>query len=133
MLALPISYGMKYTTEIYASALREVIGEAKPSKRDAIVKRFVQAVIRRGDARKLPTIARELEQDEVHARGGRMVEVESVSALRHNMSKLKNLFKEADHIETRINPELIAGTRITIDGERELDFSLARQLNKMFR
>lgn len=133
MHALPISYGMTYTPEIYARAAREAINEAPAGERDAIVKRFVRAAARRGDARKLSAVVKELERSEVRAKGGRMVTVEFARPLGHVMSKFENLLKSADHLENRINPDLIAGARITIDGERELDFSLSRRLNKMFR
>lgn len=123
----------KYSPEIYARAVREAIAEAPSGERDKIFKRFVQAVARRGDARKLPAIAKELERSEVRAKGGRMVTIEFARPLGHVMSKFENLLKRADHLEVRTNPDLVAGVRITIDEERELDFSLARRLNKMFR
>ncbi len=133
MHALPISYGMTYTPEIYARAVREAIDEASAGERDKVFKRFVSAVARRGDMRKLPAVAKELERSEVHSKGGRMVTIEFARELRRETSQFRNLLKPEDHLENRVNPDLVAGVRITIDEERELDFSLARRLNKMFR
>ena len=124
---------MKYTPEIYARAVREAIDEAPAGERDKVFKRFVQAVARKGDARKLPAVVRELERSDVHAKGGRMVTIEFARPLGGGTSKFRNLLKSEDCLENQINPDLIAGARITIDEERELDFSLARRLNKMFR
>ncbi|KKU52758.1 MAG: hypothetical protein A3F26_00450 [Candidatus Ryanbacteria bacterium RIFCSPHIGHO2_12_FULL_47_12b] len=124
---------MKYTPEIYARAVREAIDEAPVGERDKVFKRFVQAVARKGDARKLPAVVRELERSDVHAKGGRMVTIEFARTLGHETSEFKSFLKPEDHLENRVNPDLVAGVRITIDEERELDFSLARRLNKMFR
>ena len=133
MHALPISYGMTYTPEIYARAVRETVASAPANDRDAILKRFVHAAARRGDARKLPAVVKELERSEVHAKGGRMITIEFARPLGGGTSKFENLLKPADHLEVRANSDLVAGVRVTIDDERELDFSLARRLNKMFR
>ena len=101
--------------------------------RAKVFKRFLQAVARKGDARKLPAVVRELERSDVHAKGGRMVTIEFARTLGHETSEFKSFLKPEDHLENRVNPDLVAGVRITIDEERELDFSLARRLNKMFR
>jgi len=37
-----------------------------------------------------------------------------------------------DTIEEKVNPELIAGVKITIDEESQLDFSLRRKLDGLF-
>ena len=124
---------MKYTSEIYARAVREAIDEAPAGERDKVFKRFVHAAARRGDARKLSAVAKELERSGGRAKGGRMITIEFARPLGGGTSKFRNLLKSEDCLENQINPDLIAGARITIDEERELDFSLARRLNKMFR
>ncbi len=128
---------MKCTPEIYARALSNATAEAKPAERANILRRFVRAVAKRGDARKLPAVLAILEYQAVHARGGRMITIETTGnpkgqSFGTQRTVLWRLFKPADHIETREAPELIAGARIVIDGEREIDFSLARRLKKIF-
>jgi|SRR3989344_1380879 len=125
---------MKYTPEIYAVALRDVVLEAKPSERDAIIRRFVSVVARNGDARKLAAVVKELERKVVHANGGRLITIEYAREMPKRLTDaLKTFFKPNDRVSTYIDPELIAGTRITIDNEYEFDFSLLRRLNKMFK
>ncbi|MBI4120243.1 MAG: hypothetical protein HY454_02140 [Parcubacteria group bacterium] len=45
--------------------------------------------------------------------------------------KIKKILAPSDHAEIKINPQLIAGIRITVD-DVELDNSLAVKLNKIF-
>ena len=46
---------------------------------------------------------------------------------------LKHKFSNKDHVEFKINPELVAGVRITVNGEEELNNSLQNKLNKLFK
>ena len=51
---------------------------------------------------------------------------------RQNKVILKSVIKKNDVVEEKINPELIAGIKIIIDNERQLDFSLKNKLDKIF-
>ena len=45
---------------------------------------------------------------------------------------LKDFFKKGDSIEEKINPEIIAGVKIVIDHEKQLDVSLQKKLQQLF-
>ena len=47
--------------------------------------------------------------------------------------KIKHNFPEKDYIDFKINPELVAGMRVTVDGEEELDNTLNQKLKNLFR
>ena len=61
--------------------------------------------------------------------GGRMVHLEFAREHEH-IKKFK--FKPKDHVWMSINPSLVAGVRITIDGSSELDQSFKRKVNQLF-
>ncbi len=95
--------------------------------------RLIATLAKNGDAHRLLQVVQEIEKAEVAKRGGHMVRVEFAravpSARAHKMLKE---FSKVDRISTTINPELIAGTRITFDEERELDVSLAGKMHALF-
>ncbi len=48
-------------------------------------------------------------------------------------SVLKSLFKEGDMVQEKINPKIIAGIKIIINNEKQLDFSLLKKIEQIFR
>lgn len=66
--------------------------------------------------------------------GGRKVVLESARPLAdHAFQELRAAFSEKDVVESSVAPEVVAGVRITIDGEWMIDASLAGRLKKLFR
>ena len=118
---------MKYAPDTYAKAFLET----KPASRQGgpDPKRFLEVVTKNGDFSRIEGIVAAIEKAAVHALGGRMVELEFARE-----TPLSNKFKftAKDHIRVRINPLLVAGVRITIDGEQELDGSFQRKINKLW-
>ena len=112
---------MKYAPHIYARAFLEV----KPDP-----EKFLSVVLKNGDYERLDKIVEAIEMREVQAHGGRIVELEFA-----RISELAKKFKFSSHdrVHTKINPSLVAGVRVTVDGEQELDVSLQRKLNKLFQ
>lgn len=124
---------MKYKPEIYSRALAEALNSKTISETD-ILKNFLRAVQKNGDWIGISKILRAAETRLVKNRGGRMVLVESARDLPKNVAeRFLKKFEKEDKVEFSKNPLLIAGARITIDGERELNFSFRRKLNKLFR
>lgn len=111
---------MKYAPSIYARAFLET----KPD-----VKNFLRVVAKNGDFQRIDTIVEAIEAQAAKDRGGHMVELEFA---RETPLRQKFTFTAKDLIRTSINPFLVAGVRVTIDGEKELDMSLRRKLNKLF-
>lgn len=124
---------MKYSPKNYAIALNQAL-EGKPeAKKSAILKNFLAILKKNGDQRLAYKILEIFKGLVVRQRGGHHVLLELA---RENpdafpQSILKK-FGEKDWVETSINPSLVAGIRVTLDGEQELDNSLAKKLHKLF-
>lgn len=134
---------MKHKPEIYAEAFSMVLSENKETE-GRILKNFLRVVRKNGDWVGILKIFRAVESRFVKNHGGRMVLVESARNLPENTKKefLKSFSakggfasggKKEDKIEFINNSNIVAGARVTIDGERELDFSFRRKLNKLFK
>lgn len=123
---------MKYGVHIYARAFAGVIAK-QPEKYDEFLKRFIAILKKNGDAgamRKILSTARELL---IQKSGGRRVVIESARPLSdHDLSKLRGEFLSHDSIETSVNPEILGGVKIMIDGEKIIDATLLRKLKRLF-
>ena len=122
-----------YTAEMYANTLLASIEQITLAKREGALKRFVALVYRNGDARIFDKILEALTRKLVAKDGGEYVEL--TFANKHGESTvptLRKLFSKASHIESSIDSSLVAGVRVRINDEEELDWSLARRLQNMF-
>lgn len=124
---------MRYRPEHYARAFAELVGETPPERHRALIRRLVATVARRGDLDRIGLVLRLVEQELVRRRGGRWVTFEFARpAPERRLATLARALARRDRIEAKVTPELIAGVRVTIDGERELDLSLRRALRALF-
>lgn len=124
---------MKYSLEIYARAFAEILDHTTPANRDALVKQFVAVLIKNGDIRRAGDIVRAIRKILVAKSGGHTVLLEFARlAQSRAVVALSKRFSEKDYVESAVNPALVAGVRITIDGELQLDYSFARKLHKLF-
>ncbi len=124
---------MRYSPKNYALAISQSL-ESNPRERDKIIKNFVHLLKKNRDLNLTPKIEEELKNILVKKRGGRRIKIELARNLPESETKkIASRFSEKDWLETSINPLLIAGVRVTIDGELELDNSLARKLHKLFK
>jgi len=123
---------MKYAPELYAEAFIQALDEsAEHISRDALVARLFAVIEKNGDNARKGKILNAVRRAFIKKRGGREITIETARAQQH--IDLWRYFTKEDEIETRVNPDLVAGLRITIDGERELDTSLRRKLARMFQ
>lgn len=124
---------MKYPAETYARALAEALVKTSDKEKGNVIRRFSTLLRKTGDIARAGKIIRAFEKLTVKKGGGRWVEVEFARPLDVKLaSKIGKSFAAKDRIEETINPALIAGVRVTIDGGQELDNSLARKLKKLF-
>ncbi|MBI3633375.1 MAG: F0F1 ATP synthase subunit delta [Candidatus Vogelbacteria bacterium] len=124
---------MRYSPALYAQSLYESLGNAKSGDQNQIIKNFWLTVIKNGDDARIDSIVKAFEIRVVKMGGGKIVEVETARAISIVLDdKIKNLFDKKDVVRRKINSRLVAGIRIEIDGEREIDLSLATKLRKMF-
>lgn len=121
---------MKYSVNTYARALVAAIDEGKANDA-AIEKNFLEVVRQNGDEAQLRKI---LDEASRLARGTssiRHVLIESARPLTaRQRSEVKRFMKAHDEIDERIDPDLIAGVKITINDEQQFDGSLKKKLNR---
>ena len=125
---------MKYSAHIYAKALVEVLGDEDRSdlkEQDRVAKNFVALVRKNGDEGYLAKILEEAARMARGKSGIRQVTIESARELgAAQKATLKHFIKPGDVIEERIDPELIAGIKITVNDELQFDGSLRNKLNR---
>ncbi|OGZ02334.1 MAG: hypothetical protein A2946_02460 [Candidatus Liptonbacteria bacterium RIFCSPLOWO2_01_FULL_53_13] len=125
---------MKYHYRIYAKALAATA--AKHLSPEAVTKgahHFLAVLERNGDRAALPKIVALAEELFLKRGGKKKVVVESARPLvAHARAELENKFAKGDVIEEKIVPSLIAGVRITVNGEEQLDMSFSHKMNKLF-
>ena len=123
---------MRYSPALYAKSLFEVLDGAVASEYDSILQNFKKTVEKYGDISRMNSIIESFEKLVVTSNGGKIVEIETARDMdSDNQSKISKLFKSEDLIKKSINPSLVAGVRVEIDGEKELDYSLAGKFRKM--
>lgn len=124
---------MRYTPSTYAQALLATYSQVPATKHAGVIKRFWALVRKNGDMPRAEKIVKAVERFMTHQSGGRMITIECARDIsKALLSELRNKFKAHDSVQVKINPALVAGVRVTLDGEQELDQSLQRKLNNLF-
>ena len=124
---------MKYQITDYVSVFMQEMEGADGLEQDRLVKRFIRVLDRNGDLSQGQKIVREMRHRLVRADGGRWVTVESAQPLTPpQLEIIRDALTEKDHLETVLHPALVAGVRVTVDGQQELDASLAGKLKLLF-
>jgi F0F1-type ATP synthase delta subunit len=124
---------MKYPANIYGKALAEAIVGAKEKDGENIVKNFLALVRRNGDEPFLKKILAEADRFVREAEGIRKVTAEFAREPQGQARTfLKAFMKPGDVLEEHIDPRLIAGVKITVDDDMQLDGSLKGKLDKLF-
>ena len=126
---------MKYAPKIYARAFAEIAAEKMSANEEKkIIGNFLSLIKKNGDWRSLEKIIGESEKNLAVKNGLKRILIETARELPRETEKLTSqIAGKNDLVERKINPELIAGARITVNDTEELDMSLARKLQKMFR
>jgi F0F1-type ATP synthase delta subunit len=122
---------VKYQPRHYAIAFREAL-ESGVEYRTA-KENLLAALGRKGDRHRFAQVVREIERFEAREVGGRMVTIEFAREMSDKKTReLTKAFAPKDRVTTQIRPELIAGARVMIDDERELDLSLRGRMRALF-
>ena len=67
-------------------------------------------------------------------KGGKIVSIETARNMNASQEKMISGFiKQNDKVSYNINPDIIAGIKITINNEKQLDFSLRKKLEETFK
>ena len=125
---------MHYKPQLYARAFAESVhARMNVKEKSALVKNFVEAVKRHGDGDNLKKIIAEAERMIREKQGIRKVTIETARPQKFDAHKLFGKFLEkSDVVEMKVKPNLVAGVRITVNDEQELDMTLKSKLQKLF-
>ncbi|MDZ7343977.1 MAG: F0F1 ATP synthase subunit delta [candidate division KSB1 bacterium] len=122
---------MKHPTRFYAQALAAVLAE-KPQAEKKIIRNFLQLLQKNGEEHKLKHVLKAAEKLFLQKEGRRKVVLESARPLSEKHKKLlTKVLKPGDVVEEKVSPELVAGVRIAVNDELQLDATLQRKLRKM--
>ncbi|MDE2020121.1 MAG: F0F1 ATP synthase subunit delta [Patescibacteria group bacterium] len=125
---------MKYSHHLYARALADVIVDAKGAEAERFAGNFLALVRKNGDEAHLRKILEEAARLLRGKKGVRKVTLGTARQLPAGQREMLKVFlKPGDVIEERIDPELVAGVRITVDDEWQFDGSLKGKLDKLFK
>jgi F0F1-type ATP synthase delta subunit len=123
---------MRYAAHYYAKALVQAL-DVPGAKQDAIAKNFLELVRRNGDETRLKKILEEASRLSRGRGGAREVMIESARPLTKTQEKsLEPLMKSGDVIQRKVNPDLVAGVKLTVNDEMQFDGSMKAKLDKLF-
>jgi F0F1-type ATP synthase delta subunit len=124
---------MKYSPKDYARAFAEVAdGTKTKDAEETLVKNFLRAVEKNGDAGQLKKIFEAAEEAVRKKHGLRKVTIETARPLPEAKKSLKEFLGVSDIVEEKTDPSLVAGMKITVNDEMQFDASLSRKLKKIF-
>ncbi len=92
---------------------------------------FIKLLERNGDLKKAKEIIQLAEKLYLKKVGSKKVTLESARKI-NSKDILKKILKEGDFWEEKINTDLIAGIKVIVDGEKQLNYSLKSKLDKIF-
>lgn len=122
---------MSYRSEDYVKAFSELLEEGVSE--DVAINGLLEALEKNGDKNKAESIVARIEKSIVKKNGGRSVVCEIARDVPQTLKdKIRNSFQSEDRVMFSIEPELVAGTRITFDGEYQLDRSFKAKLKRCF-
>ena len=124
---------MKYPPEAYAEAFAEAL-EEKSAPDSQLIKRFLSTIDKNGDWPSVKKIFNLIVKKIVKRSGGRSMSAEFAREMpKAQLENFLNKFSKKDFVEVAVKPELVGGVRILIDGEEELDLTMARKLKILFK
>ena len=125
---------MKYLPKYYAQAFLECAESAPSTRLYELARNFVRVVAKNGDFSRMSKILEAISLLETKKNGGRHVFLEFARELPSDfVERVRRFFPERDRVEVRVRPALIAGLRVTIDGEEELDSSVNKKIKNLFQ
>ena len=124
---------MKYPPEIYASAFIDIATGKTKKEESALIENFLSAIKKNGDMAKIKRIFSATETMMRKKTGRKKWTLEIARPMKGINKFLKNIIGPSDITEEKINPEIIAGIKITEDEERQFDASLQKKLKDLFR
>jgi F0F1-type ATP synthase delta subunit len=125
---------MNYSSKNYADAFCLAVLAVKTDEaRDNCIKNFLDLLRKNRDHRKMNEIFSLAEKIISQKTGARKVVVESGRPLSAQNKKLiEGMIKPGDYVEKKINKDLVAGIKVTINDELQLDGSFSKKIKNIF-
>ncbi len=124
---------MNYSPKNYADAFCSAVLEAKSdAEKDKCIRNFLDLLKKNRDQRKVSDILSLAEKIIGQRTGARKVVVESARPLSTQNKKLvESMVKPIDHVEKKISKDLVAGIKVTINDELQLDGSFSKKIKNI--
>ncbi len=124
----------KNNIKIYAKALAEIISKKiTPAEEKKITDNFLKLLVKNGKENKGVQIIALTRELLLRQSGNQKIILETARKIVQSQKDLlKSMAKEGDIIEEKINSELIAGVKIIINNEKQLDQTLFKKINNLF-
>lgn len=120
---------MRYPAHVYAHTVRDVMSQG--ISLDDVLQGLARMLVKNGDATHSERIGLAIEEELTKSHGGKWVTLE-VARETNVSERLKKMFPISDRVTLHVNPGLIAGVRITINNEEEIDMSFERKVKQLF-
>ena len=118
--------------KLYARALTDIISKKMSVQSEGkIMNNFFKLLEKKLELKYAKSIIDLAQGYYLKKKGNKKIILETARSV-NSKNTLKLLSKEGDIVEEKINPELIAGIKIIINSEKQLDFSLRRKLEEIF-
>ena len=119
--------------KLYALALADVIAKKISLQEEKkVIYNFLKLLEKNGKLKNAKKIISLTQKYYLEKTGNKSIILQTARKS-DTKSLLKSLYKEGDIAEEKVNPALIAGIKIIINNEKQLDFSLSKKLNDIFR
>lgn len=123
---------MKYKPKEYAKALVELL-LIKGADEKEIAINFIKFLKKNGDESKIDKIILYAKDLFIKKTGRRKVTLETARKIKSFQKEFMDSFiQKGDIIEEKINKDLIAGIKIIVNNERQLDASMLKKLQNIF-
>lgn len=125
---------MKYKSKDYAVSLVDlIIKERTPMQEKKLSDNFLRLLEKNGDISKAKEMIALTEVLFFKKTGRQKIILETARKISSKQKVFfKSLTKNHDIVQEKINEELIAGIKIIVNNERQLDFSMQKKLQNIF-
>ncbi len=121
----------KNKAKLYAKALADIIIGGKADEKK-IINNFVKLLVSSGYEKKSKEILELTEDFLLQKKGKRRITFETARKVTPGQKKiLESIVNKGDIVKEKINPELIAGIKIIINGSQQFDSSMQSKLQKI--
>jgi F0F1-type ATP synthase delta subunit len=118
--------------KIYARALTEVLADEKADHKK-VAENFLKLLVKAGQISKAKEIAAMAGDLLLKKQGKKKIVFETARKMTASQKKMAESFVgEGDRVFEKINPDLVAGIKIVVNGEKQIDASLLNKLNNLF-